>query len=188
MFGEEPVGRREDRFPVAGRGALGPLRGGVVDRVHLVPPPGAPDPAAVMLPFLRRALADDRAPNADLLITGPQVLSYADVAAVLTEVTGRTVVHQRLSRDAMAERPAAEMPAAFAGMPADLNLADAAGAEDRTADAVERITGRPPHGFRTVVAREAGLLGVLRPWRRVRVAPPEGPQPAGAVPSPYVRE
>ncbi|MEW9511337.1 hypothetical protein [Streptomyces bacillaris] len=38
------------------------------------PPPGAPDPAAVMLPFLRRALADDRAPNADLLITGPRAL------------------------------------------------------------------------------------------------------------------
>ncbi|MFJ9686107.1 hypothetical protein ACIRRX_10510 [Streptomyces bacillaris] len=109
------------------------------------------------------------------------------VAAVLTEVTGRTVVHQRLSRDAMAERPAAETPAAFAGMPADLDLAVAAGAEDRTTDAVERITGRPPCGFRTVVAREAGALRVLKPWRRARAGPPERVRPAGAVPSPSVR-
>ncbi len=72
-------------------------------------------------------------------------------------------------------------------MPADLDLAVAAGAEDRTTDAVERITGRPPRGFRTVVAREAGALRVLKPWRRTRAAPPERVRPAGAVPSPSVR-
>ncbi|MEU3977135.1 hypothetical protein [Streptomyces bacillaris] len=54
----------------------------------------------------------------------------------------------------MAERPAAETPAAFAGMPADLDLSVAASAEDRTSHTVERITGRPPRGFRTVAARE----------------------------------
>ncbi|MEU3264760.1 hypothetical protein [Streptomyces bacillaris] len=56
----------------------------------------------------------------------------------------------------MAELLAAEMPAAFAGMPADLDLAVAAGAEDRTTGTVERVTGRPPHDFRTVAAGEAG--------------------------------
>lgn len=75
---------------------------------------------------------------------------------MLTEVTGRTVVHRRLSRDAMAELPAAETPAAFVGMPADLDLAVAAGAEDRTSRTVERITDRPPRDFRTVAARETG--------------------------------
>lgn len=183
-----------------------------MDRVYLVPPPGTSDPAAVMLPFLRRArasgvrravllsssaipaggpavgqvhaalpgifdewavlrpswfmqnftgdhlhartvraegvirtaagegrvgfidaediaavavraLLDDRAPNTDLVITGPQALSYGDIAAVLTEVTGRTVVHQRLTREEMVQRLAAEMPAAFASMLADMDLA-----------------------------------------------------------------
>ncbi len=85
--------------------------------------------------------------------------SYGDVAAVLTEVTGRTVVHQRLTREEMAERLAAEMPAAFAGMLADMDRAIAGGAEDRTTGTVERVTGRPPHDFRAVAEREAGGRG-----------------------------
>lgn len=219
--------------------------GSGVDRVYLVPPPGTSDPAAVMLPFLRRArasgvrravllsssaipaggpavgqvhaalpgifdewavlrpswfmqnftgdhlhartvraegvirtaagegrvgfidaediaavavrvLLDDRAPNIDLVITGPQALSYGDIAAALTEVTGRTVVHQRHTREEMVQRLAAEMPAAFASMLADMDLAIAGGVEDRTTDTVERITGRPPRDFRAVAVREAG--------------------------------
>ncbi|MER6194211.1 NAD(P)H-binding protein [Streptomyces cyaneofuscatus] len=236
------------RFDWGDADSYGGALGGGVDRVYLVPPPGAADPAAVMLPFLRRAraegvrravllsssaipaggpavgqvhaalpgifdewavlrpswfmqnftgdhlhartlraegvirtatgegrvgfvdaediaavavraLVDERAPNADLVITGPQALSYGDIAAVLTEVTGRTVVHQRLTREEMAERLAAEMPAAFAGMLADMDRAIAGGAEDRTTGTVERITGRPPHDFRAVAEREAGGRG-----------------------------
>ncbi|WP_225841903.1 NAD(P)H-binding protein [Streptomyces albus] len=214
-----------------------------VDRVYLVPPVGDPDPAAVMLPFLRqaraagvrravllsssavpsggpavglvhqalpglfpewavlrpswfmqnftgdhlhargiredgtvrsatgsgrvgfvdaddiaevavRALTDDRAPDTDLVLTGPEALSYDDVAAVLTEVTGRPVVHHRLTQTQLRDRLAAEVPAEFAGILAGMDGAIAQGAEDRVTDTVQRLTGRPPHSFRTVAERE----------------------------------
>ncbi|MFJ6749335.1 NAD(P)H-binding protein [Streptomyces sp. NPDC091266] len=214
------------------------------DRVYLIPPPGAPDPAAVMLPFLRQArgagvrravllsssaipaggpavgqvhqalpglfaewavlrpswfmqnftgdhvhartiaadgtvrtaagsgrvgfvdaddiaavavhsLTEPQAPNTDLVITGPQALSHDDIAAVLTQVTGRTVTHHRLTYEQMRDRLAADMPAAFAAMLAGMDRAIAEGAEDRTTDTVRRLTGRPPRTFRAVAEREA---------------------------------
>jgi len=36
-----------------------------------------------------------------------------------------------------------------------MNRAIAEGPEDRTTDEVRRLTGRPPHDFRTVVAQES---------------------------------
>ncbi|MFJ8675345.1 NAD(P)H-binding protein [Streptomyces sp. NPDC093589] len=214
------------------------------DRVYLIPPPGAPDPAAVMLPFLRQArgagvrravllsssaipaggpavgqvhqalpglfaewavlrpswfmqnftgdhvhartiaadgtvrtaagsgrvgfvdaddiaavavhsLTEPQAPNTDLVITGPQALSHDHIAAVLTQVTGRTVTHHRLTYEQMRDRLAADMPAAFAAMLAGMDRAIAEGAEDRTTDTVRRLTGRPPRTFRAVAEREA---------------------------------
>ncbi|MER7770578.1 NmrA family NAD(P)-binding protein [Kitasatospora sp. NPDC096140] len=218
------------------------------ERVYLVPPVGEPDPAAVMLPFLRRArtagvrravllsssavpeggpavgvvhralpglfdewavlrpswfmqnftgehlharsiredgtiltaagagrigfvdaddiaavavhaLTDDPAPNADLILTGPDALTHDDIAAIAAEVTGRPVVHRSLTHEELRDRLAALMPAEFAGLLADMDRAIAEGAEDRTTDTVRRVTGRPPHGFRQVAERE------LRPGR-----------------------
>ncbi|MFF7092554.1 NAD(P)H-binding protein [Streptomyces rubradiris] len=213
------------------------------DRVYLVPPLGDPDPAAVMLPFLRRAraagvrravllgssaipadgpgvgavhralpelfdqwavlrpswfmqnftgthmharsirehgviltaagsgrvgfvdaddiaavavhaLTDDRAPDTDLVLTGPQALGYDDIAAVVTEVTGRPVTHRPLTYERMRDRLAEQLPVEFAEVLAGMDRAIAEGAEDRTTDTVQRLTGRPPHGFREVAERE----------------------------------
>ncbi|WP_329014143.1 NAD(P)H-binding protein [Streptomyces sp. NBC_00690] len=213
------------------------------DRIYLVPPPGSPDPAAVMLPFLRQAraagirravllsasaiplggpaigqvhkalpdlvpqwavlrpswfmqnfsgnhvhartiradgtirtatgegrvgfvdaediaavavhaLTDAQAPNTDLIITGPQAVSYGDIAAVLTEVTGHTVTHRRLTHESLRDRLAADLPIEFATMLADLDRAIAKGAEDRTTDTVQRLTGHPPRDFRAFAERE----------------------------------
>ncbi|PWK66597.1 uncharacterized protein YbjT (DUF2867 family) [Streptomyces sp. CG 926] len=101
-----------------------------------------------------RALTDDRAPDTDLVLTGPEALSHDDIAAVLTELSGRQVVHHRLTYEAMRDRLAAAVPPAFAAMLAGMDRAIAEGAEDRTTDTVHRLTGRPPHAFRTVAARE----------------------------------
>jgi uncharacterized protein YbjT (DUF2867 family) len=213
------------------------------DRVYLVPPVGDPDPASVMLPFLRRAraagvqravllsssavpeggpavgmvhqalpglfdqwavlrpswfmqnftgahlharsirqdgtiltaagtgrigfvdaddiaavavhaLTDDRAPNSDLVLTGPETLSHDDIAAVVTEATGRSVVHRHLTYEELRDRLAALMPVEFAAMLARMDRAIAEGAEDRTTDTVQRLTGRAPHSFRLVAERE----------------------------------
>jgi ergot alkaloid biosynthesis protein len=207
------------------------------DRVYLVPPVGEPDPAAIMLPFLRQAraagvrravllsssaipaggpavgqvhsalpevfdqwavlrpswfmqnftghhahadsirrdgvimsatgkgrvgfidaddiaavavhtLTDEPAPNTDLVITGPQALSYDDIAAVLTEVTGSPVSHRPLPYEQLRDRLAADMPEEFAELLAGLDLSISQGTEDRTTDTVERLTGHPPRSFR----------------------------------------
>ncbi|MEX1657842.1 NAD(P)H-binding protein [Streptomyces pseudovenezuelae] len=219
-----------------------------VDRVYLVPPVGDPDPAAVMLPFLRqaraagvnravllsssavpeggpavgvvhrelpglfdawavlrpswfmqnftgthmhalgiretgtihtaagkgrvgfvdaediaavavRALTDVRSPDSDLVLTGPQALSHDDIAAVLTEVTGRPVVHRHLTHEQQCDRLVPLVGREFGELLAGMDLAIADGAEDRTTDVVQRLTGRPPHDFRTVLIRESAALG-----------------------------
>ncbi|MFB7441379.1 NmrA family NAD(P)-binding protein [Streptomyces mirabilis] len=110
----------------------------------------AEDIAAVAV----RALTDEQAPDADLILTGPQALSYDDVAAIITEVGGRPVVHRHLTFDQLRDRWAAEIPLEFATMLADMDRAIADGAEDRTSDTVQRLTGRPPGTFRAFAERE----------------------------------
>ncbi|MFJ6912643.1 NmrA family NAD(P)-binding protein [Streptomyces sp. NPDC101133] len=111
----------------------------------------AEDIAAVAV----RALTDEQAPNTDLVLTGPEALSHDDIAAVVTEVTGRSVTHRRLSYEQMRDRLAAEVPREFAAMLAGLDRAIADGAEDRVTDTVQRVTGRPPGTFRALLEREA---------------------------------
>ncbi|MCQ4198534.1 NmrA family NAD(P)-binding protein [Streptomyces coelicoflavus] len=110
----------------------------------------AEDIAAVAV----RALTDEQAPNTDLVLTGPEALSHDDIAAVVTEVTGRSVTHCRLSYEQLRDRLAAEVPREFAAMLAGLDRAIADGAEDRVTDTVQRVTGRPPGTFRALLERE----------------------------------
>jgi uncharacterized protein YbjT (DUF2867 family) len=100
------------------------------------------------------ALTDEHAPNTDLVLTGPEALSYDDIATVITEVTGRPVVHRHLSYEQMRDRLAALMPPEFAAMLAGMDRAIAEGAEDRVIDTVQRITGRPPRTFRALLEKE----------------------------------
>ncbi|MFG2826406.1 NAD(P)H-binding protein [Streptomyces sp. NPDC048434] len=109
----------------------------------------ADDIAAVAV----HALTDEPAPpGTDLVLTGPQSLSYDDIAATLTTLTGRPVRHRPLTHDQLHDRLAAGLPVAFAALLAGLDRAIAEGAEDRVTDTVERITGRPPRSFREFAA------------------------------------
>ncbi|TXC98568.1 NmrA family NAD(P)-binding protein [Streptomyces sp. ISID311] len=110
----------------------------------------AEDIAAVAV----RALTDEHAPNTDLVLTGPETLCYDDIATIITEVTGRPVAHRRLSYEQMRDRLAALMPVEFAAMLAGMDRTIAEGAEDRTTDTVQRLTGRPPGSFRALLERE----------------------------------
>ncbi|MEV0224822.1 NAD(P)H-binding protein [Streptomyces sp. NPDC050704] len=114
----------------------------------------ADDIAAVAV----HALTEPQAPNTDLIITGPQALSYGDIAATLTRATGRTITHRRLTYEQMRDRLAADMPVEFAAMLAGMDQAIAEGAEDRTTDTVQRLTGRPPSSFRAFAERELSRL------------------------------
>ncbi|WP_030413538.1 NAD(P)H-binding protein [Streptomyces sp. NRRL S-1448] len=113
----------------------------------------ADDIAAVAV----RALTDDPPPDTDLVLTGPKALSHDDIAAIVTQTTGRPVTHRHLSHDDLRDRLAAVMPLEFATMLADMDRAIAGGAEDRITDSVQRVTGRPPHDFRAVAVRELSL-------------------------------
>ncbi|MEU5272614.1 NmrA family NAD(P)-binding protein [Streptomyces hygroscopicus] len=100
------------------------------------------------------ALTDAHAPNTDLVLTGPEALSYDDIATIITEVTGRTVVHRRLSYEQLRDRLTALVQPEFAAILAGMDRAIAEGAEDRTTDTVQRLTGRPAGSFRALVERE----------------------------------
>ncbi|MFD7429169.1 NAD(P)H-binding protein [Streptomyces sp. NPDC059818] len=125
------------------RTATGEGRVGFVD---------ADDIAAVAV----HALTGTPAPNTDLVITGPEALSYGDIAAIVSRVTGRTITHRRLTYEQMRDRLAADIPAEFAAMLAGMDRAIAEGTEDRTTDTVLRLTGRPARGFHAVAERELG--------------------------------
>lgn len=101
-----------------------------------------------------RALSDERAPNTDLVLTGPEALTHDEIAEILTEVTGAPVTHQHLTHEQRRARLAIDLPSEFAELLAGLEGVIAEGAENRTTDVVERFTGRPPRSFRAVVRRE----------------------------------
>ncbi|MFE6697019.1 NAD(P)H-binding protein [Streptomyces sp. NPDC057718] len=128
------------------RTATGTGRVGFVD---------AEDIAAVAV----RALTDEQAPDTDLVLTGPEALGHDDIATIITEVTGRPVVHRRLSYEEMRERLTTQVPVEFAAMLAGMDRAIAEGAEDRVTGTVHRLTGRPPHTFRSLLERERGQIG-----------------------------
>ncbi|GAB3477031.1 NAD(P)H-binding protein [Nocardiopsis coralliicola] len=99
------------------------------------------------------ALTALRPHNTDHIITGPEALSYADVAAALGDATGRPVRHRSVSTTELAGRWTEwGMPAAFARLLAGLDAAVAAGAEDRTTSVVADVTGRAPRSLRTEIA------------------------------------
>lgn len=105
-----------------------------------------------------RVLTDGQAPNTDLILTGPETLSYDDIATIITEVTGRRVVHHHLTFEQMRDRLTAHVPPKFAAMLAGMDRAIAEGAEDRTTDAIQRLTGRSPRSFRVVAERDMARI------------------------------
>lgn len=98
------------------------------------------------------------------VLTGPEALSYDDVAAILSEALGRRIEHQAVSVEASrANMAAAGIPDAYAALLAGMEGVIAGGSEDRTTDAVLRITGRPPRSFREVAARRAKKGNIAPP-------------------------
>ena len=138
-FMQNFTGKHEHALSIAEHGSIltatGSGRVGFID---------AQDIAAVAF----RALTNEHAPDTDLVLTGPETLSYDDIAAIMTEVTGRLVVHRSLSYEQMRDRLAAQIPEEFAAMLAGLDRAIAEGSEDRVTDAVQRLTSRPARTFR----------------------------------------
>ena len=134
--------RDEDRIVTA----TGEGRVGFVD---------ADDIAAVAV----HALLDETRPAAELVLTGPEALSYRRVAQIVGAARGRPVAFEPVTPAELVERLARTYPLPFAQALAELDALIAAGAEDRVTPDVERVTGRRPRSFEQFAAtafRSAG--------------------------------
>lgn len=115
----------------------------------------AADIAAVAV----EALTDLAIPSSDHVLTGPEALSYEDVADAISATIGRPVRHCRLSLDELADRHAASgIPRPYAVTLAKMDEAIALGAEDRVTTEVKRITGRPANTLASFLESQRALL------------------------------
>lgn len=104
--------------------------------------------AADIAAVAAEALTDPALEPRDHVLTGPKALTYDEVAGAISTRIGRSVRHCQLSVPELAARHAAfGVPEAYAITLARMDEAIAQGAEDRTTDEVQRITGRPAHSF-----------------------------------------
>jgi uncharacterized protein YbjT (DUF2867 family) len=105
---------------------------------------------------LTSAVGDGQAWN----LSGPEALTYAEAAAILSEATGRPIAY-RATDDAsfVAMMTGAGMPADYAGFLAAILGAVRAGHAAEVTDAVERLAGRPPRDLRTFARDHASALG-----------------------------
>jgi len=81
-------------------------------------------------------------------LTGPEALSVADAAAIISEVTGKTIKHVDLDRDAwVAGAIANGVPAEYGAVLRGLTETIASGHGSRPNDVVEKTTGTTPKTF-----------------------------------------
>ena len=94
------------------------------------------------------ALTDTAPPKGPLILTGPQALSYADAAALISQAAHRPVRHVHVTAAQLQERlQGFGMPAGYAALLTGLDEKIKNGAEDRVTSVVQDITGRPPKSF-----------------------------------------
>ncbi len=104
-----------------------------------------------------RALTDAAPHNRAHLITGPQALSYAEAAAIISEAAQKPVCHVSISGAQLSRRLAeAGIPASYAALLAGLDEAIKHGAEDRVTSTVLDVTGRPSKAFGDFARDNAG--------------------------------
>lgn len=99
------------------------------------------------------ALTAEDAPNADIVLTGPEALSYDEVAERLSKRLGRTIRHIGMSHEDFTSRLMnSGFDEPYAKALAGMDAAIAQGSEDRTTDGVHLLTGREPTDFSTFIA------------------------------------
>lgn len=102
------------------------------------------------------ALTAGTALNADYVLTGPETLSYDDVAGIMSGALHRPVRHVPLEPAQMTARFESQgLPRSYAETLTGLDQALRSGAENRTTGCVERLTGHAPTAFRSFAERVA---------------------------------
>lgn len=94
------------------------------------------------------ALTRESTFNSDFILTGDKLLTYDDVADCISKVIGRRISHHRLGPEALAARyRSSGLGSIHAQGLAAMDVAIAAGAENRVTICVEQLTGRSPTKF-----------------------------------------
>ncbi|KAK4464147.1 hypothetical protein QBC42DRAFT_263999 [Cladorrhinum samala] len=110
-----------------------------------IPWVSADDIAAVAV----RALTSEDPPNTEYLVLGPELLSYGEIAEILSEVLGRKIVHVDMSATELQQRHRDfGMPEEWARMLSAMDTSIKFGAENRTNDVVFSVTGAAPRRFK----------------------------------------
>ncbi|KAH6677490.1 hypothetical protein B0J14DRAFT_536068 [Halenospora varia] len=100
-----------------------------------------------------RTLTDEKPHGGKMYrVLGPELLTYDQIAAKISQAIGRTVQHQRVSQEESAKRfQGFGMPDHVAKFLAKIEVGTANGDENRTGNDMERVTGRPGQTFDTWV-------------------------------------
>jgi uncharacterized protein YbjT (DUF2867 family) len=105
------------------------------------------------------ALIDPAFVSRDLVLTGPDAMTYDEVADAISAAIDRPVRHCRLSEEELAARyVGVGIPAEYASALADMDKAIARGSEDRITTEVEPIIGRPANKLARFLASHRDIL------------------------------
>ncbi|KAM0334521.1 hypothetical protein ACHAQA_001551 [Verticillium albo-atrum] len=97
-------------------------------------------------------LTQKEAPSDEYLLSGPELLSYGDVATILSDVLGRKIVHHdQTPRERRDMFISTGMPEGYAEMMVKLDVDIKNGSEERTNDVILTLTGKAPRKFRDMV-------------------------------------
>jgi uncharacterized protein YbjT (DUF2867 family) len=114
--------------------------------------------AADIAAVAAEALTSSMLPPGDHVLTGPEALTYDEVASAIRASIGIPVRHCRLTVDELAARYAASgIPRSYAVTLAGMDGAIARGSENRITPEVERITGRPANTFARYLESQSPL-------------------------------
>lgn len=102
------------------------------------------------------ALVEDGHAGAEYVLTGPEALSFAEAAKVISEVAGRSVVHRDVPAEEMAQiLHHAGVPGDYAAMLLGDMQAIREGRSAHVADSVDKVAGRPATSFVDYARRAA---------------------------------
>ncbi|KAK4140291.1 uncharacterized protein C8A04DRAFT_15080 [Dichotomopilus funicola] len=119
-----------------------------------IPWVSADDIAAVAV----RTLTDEVPHNTDYLVLGSELLSYSEIAEILTSVLHRQIVHVDLSAaDLGARFVSFGMAEDYAHLMTALDTAVKHGSEERTDDSILAVTGSAPRRFREFAESVKGV-------------------------------
>lgn len=115
----------------------------------------AVDIAAVAVEVLTSSMHD----SGDHVLTGPEALTYDEVARAISASIGMPVRHCRLSVDELADRyTGLGIPRSYALTLAGMDKAIADGSEDRITLEVERLIGRPANTLANFLESQRVLI------------------------------